>query len=354
MSRHFKRLPRSGYYGAVQQTYQSCPVCSNHHLIYQCERFLEMTLDEKENFIRNQHLCRNCLRRNHMARNCASESSCRKCSGRHHTQLCNSDETTMNSHAAFPIHSNAPQAPIQMSGNHEVDQSAPASYSGLTSCTSQNASKNVVFLATASIILVDENGTEHPARALLDSGSECCFASEDFVQRMQIRRYAANMPISGIGQSSTNVRWKFKSSVKSRITNYSTAIEVCILPRVTVNLPTISVDVSSWQLPTGVHLADPHFNVCAPIDVVLGAEVFFDILNVAGRIPLGNLLPTLVNSTFGWIVSGSAPQNRSSIGAVCNVASTVRGQRQQPIRNQYRQCSRWINSTNYCEAPGFR
>lgn len=356
---------RSSYYGSVQPTYQPCPACSNHHLIYQCEKFLEMTLEEKENFVRNQQLCRNCLRRNHQARNCASESSCRRCCGRHHTQLCNSDETTVNSHPAFAVHSNASQVSVQPRSNNEADQYTRTAYSGITSCASQTAGKNV-FLATASIILVDEDGIEHQARALLDSGSECCFASEAFVQRMRVRRYAANIPISGIGQSSTNVRWKFRSTIKSRLTEYTSTIEACILPKVTVNLPANSVDVSSWSIPTGIHLADPHFNQCGPIDVVLGAEIFFNIFNVAGYISLGTSLPSLVNSTFGWIVSGSAPQCYKTATVVCNMASIMhnesastnniqvnRGQsvvEQPKVQNQRYQYSRYFYSTDYCQS----
>lgn len=175
------------------------------------------------------------------------------------------------------------------------------------------------------IVMVDDNGIEHSVKALLDSGSECCFATEELANRMEIRRCNANVPIEGIGQASTEVLYKFRSTVKSRITSYATEIEAFILPKVTVDLPTMPVDVSSWSIPTGIHLADPRFYQTSPIDVVLGAEVFFNLFNTGGHISLGESLPSLVNSTLGWIVSGKVVQERVATPAVCSLASIIEG-----------------------------
>ncbi|XP_055543362.1 uncharacterized protein LOC129728911 [Wyeomyia smithii] len=85
----------------------------------------------------------------------------------------------------------------------------------------------------------------------------------------------------------------------------------------------MSVDVTSWSLPTGIQLADPSFYDPGSIDVVLGAEVFFDLFKASGRISLGDTLPTLVNSVFGWIVSGKVSEGAPRSAFVCNVASTA-------------------------------
>ncbi|XP_065081884.1 uncharacterized protein LOC135704378 [Ochlerotatus camptorhynchus] len=130
-------------------------------------------------------------------------------------------------------------------------------------------------------------------------------------------------PIAGIGQASIEVRCMFRSIVKSRISKFSTTIDAFVLPKVTVDLPSISVDASSWSLPTGIQLADPSFYQSGVIDVVLGAEVFFDLFNVAGRIILGESLPCLVNSVFGWIISGKTSEQHSRSSVVCNVATTA-------------------------------
>ncbi|XP_062703711.1 uncharacterized protein LOC134286154 [Aedes albopictus] len=313
--------PRAANHGASQFGSWQCPACPGKHPLYACGEFFKMTADEKEQQVRRNRLCRNCLRRGHMAKECPSESSCRKCRGRHHTLLCYATRPEGSSQSAAVAHSNQP------SSNDEPLSSTPAAHTGITSCTSRDKSRTTVLLATAIIVMVDNSGNEHPVRALLDSGSECCFATERLAQRMQISRSRVNLPIAGIGEAATEVRCKFQSTIKSRISDYSATIETFVLPKVTVDLPSISVDASSWSLPTGIQLADPSFYQSGTIVVVLGAEVFFDLFSVAGRISLGESLPCLVNSVFGWIISGKASQGQSRPSIVCNVATTAELQR---------------------------
>ncbi|XP_065085731.1 uncharacterized protein LOC135707774 [Ochlerotatus camptorhynchus] len=161
-----------------------------------------------------------------------------------------------------------------------------------------------VLLATAVVIVVDDNGTEHAARALLDSGSECCFATETFSQLVKVRRKRIHIPIAGIGQSSMESRFKFLSKIRSRICDYNTTVEFLVLPKVAIDLPSAAVDTSSWEIPPG-------------------AEVFFELFKVSGRIQLGPGLPTLINSDFGWVVSGKNTQCPSITPIVANVATVA-------------------------------
>ena len=53
-------------------------------------------------------------------------------------------------------------------------------------------------------------------------------------------------------------------------------------------------------------LADPTFDTCAAVDVLLGADVMFTV--VTGQvIPLGFGLPTVVRTKFGFVTMGSDP-----------------------------------------------
>ncbi|XP_053687158.1 uncharacterized protein LOC128736696 [Sabethes cyaneus] len=187
---------------------------------------------------------------------------------------------------------------------------------------SRAGTRSNILLATAMILLIDDAGDEYPVRALLDSGSECSFIAERIAQRMSIHQNKVSISVTGIGQASTQVQYKFRSTVKSRITNFSTMIELLVLPKVTVDLPSMSVDVTSWPIPTGIKLADPFFYEFGSVDVVLGAEVFFDLFKTSCQIPLGNTLPTLVKLVLGWIVSGKASEHTPH-SIVCNVAATA-------------------------------
>lgn len=173
------------------------------------------------------------------------------------------------------------------------------------------------------IILVDDNGVEHIGRALLDSGSECCFITERFSQRMKVQRKKIHLPISGIGQSSTHAKQQISSIIRSRVGAYSTAVDLLVLPRVTIDLPATSVNTSTWSFPPGIQLADPSFDSTNPVDIILGAEIFFELFRIPGRIYLGEHLPVLVNSVFGWVVSGKSNVGTSGPPVVANIATVA-------------------------------
>ena len=62
------------------------------------------------------------------------------------------------------------------------------------------------------------------------------------------------------------------------------------------------IDTSTWKFPSDVVLADRDFNKPAPIDILLGAEIFFEIL-MNGRYDCEGL-PVLQNTKLGYILSG--------------------------------------------------
>ncbi|XP_062704266.1 uncharacterized protein LOC134286638 [Aedes albopictus] len=316
-----KPAPRSvASHGASQPNYRKCLVCSDHHPLYLCAVFSKMTIEDKEKDVRRHQLCRNCLRKGHQARECPSSSTCRKCRSRHHTLLCPGEAlpVSANSRTSEAVPPKAPSVPVLQ----EQPRNSASAVSPPVSCASSGLKPKSVLLATAVVILVDDSGVEHAARALLDSGSECCFMTESLAQQFKAKRTKINVPITGIGQSSTHARHKLQSTIRSRVSGYSTAIEFLVLPKVTVNLPSTSVDVSSWEIPDGIQLADPSFHDTQPVQLVLGAEIFFDLFKVPGRIQLGESQPNLVNSVFGWVVSGGISNCRPT-SVTANVATVA-------------------------------
>ncbi|XP_058840866.1 uncharacterized protein LOC131696336 [Topomyia yanbarensis] len=302
--------------GASQFNPRKCVMCSEHHPLYQCSTFSKMPLEDKEREVRRHQLCRNCLRRGHLAKDCSSSSTCRKCQGHHHTQLCASGVNHGKSIDSSASKQSSSQLPEQ--------QSAPSISATVVERVNYSTSshgRQCVLLATAVVILVDDNGNQHTARALLDSGSECCFISEALAQTLKVQRKKISLPIAGIGQSSTQARQKFATTVRSRISNYTANLEFLVLPRLTVDLPTASVDITSWRIPPEIQLADPSFCKANPVDLILGVEVFFDLFKVSGRIPLGDSMPVLVNSVLGWIVAGKTTHCKPITPVVANVAT---------------------------------
>lgn len=308
-------------HGANQASPRKCHVCSDHHPLYLCGSFSKLSTEEKDKEVRRHQLCRNCLRKGHHSKDCSSSSNCRKCRGRHHTLLCSNESSPQSTSKSVSPQQAKPIEASQVTDSPTTSASAKIVES--VNCSAAGHKQRTVLLATAVIILVDDSGVEHLGRALLDSGSECCFITERFSQRMKAQRRKIYLPISGIGQSSTQAKQKFTTTVRSRVGEYCTRVEFLVLPRVTIDLPSASVDTSTWNLPPGIQLADPSFDSTNPVDIIIGAEIFFELFRVAGRIPLGDQRPVLINSVFGWVVSGKSTVSSSNPPVVANIATVA-------------------------------
>lgn len=70
------------------------------------------------------------------------------------------------------------------------------------------------------------------------------------------------------------------------------------------------MDVRHIAIPPGLQLADPTFNVPSAVDILVGAEVFWDVLG-SDSINLGSGKPKLQSSKLGWIISGCLQQSSS-------------------------------------------
>lgn len=73
-------------------------------------------------------------------------------------------------------------------------------------------------------------------------------------------------------------REKLTVSVQSSYSNFATDLECLVVPKVTGIIPGSKINISSWQIPAGIHPADPEFNVPKSIDMLIGASKFFGLL----------------------------------------------------------------------------
>jgi len=102
------------------------------------------------------------------------------------------------------------------------------------------------------------------------------------------------VPITGINNATS-------------VTNYNVNLEITslnglVLPRITSKMPMTDIDISTWKFPSDIVLADRDFSKPAPIDILLGAEIFFETLMTERYVCKG--LPVLKNTKLGYILSG--------------------------------------------------
>ncbi|KAH8332944.1 hypothetical protein KR074_010051, partial [Drosophila pseudoananassae] len=79
--------------------------------------------------------------------------------------------------------------------------------------------------------------------------------------------------------------------------------ELIVLKSISSSQPESAVQVLDWNLPDNIKLADPLFHKPQRIDILLGADAFFELLK-EGKFKQETYGPVLQNSVFGWIVSG--------------------------------------------------
>ncbi|XP_062714600.1 uncharacterized protein LOC134291174 [Aedes albopictus] len=304
-----------------------CVACKENHFLFQCAAFQRMSVVDRDALLKTHSLCRSCFKMGHMSKECQSKFNCRNCKGRHHTLVCFRSEKDSSAKVAAVARGSHPSIPRESSEASEPSGSGSSQVVNMTatdisvSGAAQQYSSQVL-LATAVVVVEDDEGGRFPARALLDSGSESNFITERLSQRMKTHREKVDISVRWIGQSGTKVRQKIQAVVRSRVSQFSQSMSFLILPSVTVNLPTATINTDGWSIPPGIKLADPAFFESGRVDMVLGIESFFDFFETSQRKTLGNELPTLNESVFGWVVCGGLSNSSQDLRITCNASAT--------------------------------
>ncbi|XP_055589513.1 uncharacterized protein LOC129741756 [Uranotaenia lowii] len=325
-------------------TSNGCYQCGQMHYIYQCPEFLHLSLRQKYDLINSKGLCTNCLcTTKHTFHSCPSRN-CSKCPQKHNTLLHDSraDQQRGSNYSSGQqnrqfsgqqqqrgsqsqqgaIHQGAGQqsANSQSASQQGVSFSAtPAIQASYTSQTNQSP-QQVVLLPTAFANVEDGQGKILRTRCLLDSGSQCHFISHDLCQKLKLPRRRTPFPIviSGIGKSSTKATNYVSVEISSLHSDFRVKLQVLVLPDITVKLPIEDVPIADWPIPEQTTLAIPTFHKSSTVDIIVGAEYFFRILQY-GRIELGDGLPLLQNTLLGWVVSGGFGKDFTQ-KALCNLS----------------------------------
>ncbi|KAF0749640.1 Uncharacterized protein FWK35_00020469 [Aphis craccivora] len=111
------------------------------------------------------------------------------------------------------------------------------------------------------------------------------------------------MIIDGVSNASTTTSHVSTFNISPRTNGKQMTLTALVSPKITVDLPTVAVDVSQWTHLEQVELADPTFYVPNKIDLLIGAEYSLDIM-LDGKIQGPKGTPSLHNSIFELIVCG--------------------------------------------------
>ncbi|XP_041980993.1 uncharacterized protein LOC121734447 [Aricia agestis] len=230
--------------------FKSCIICKGEHKIYECEIFKAKSYEDKISDIRKLKLCMNCLREGHQPHNCKL-GPCRVCKRKHNTLLhqTKTDFSSLNSTDTIVNFSTQPT--------------------------------NQILLSTA-IIEVQNPKTKEAikARALLDCGSQSSFISKRLKDFLQLESSSINkISVIGIGNNlSDYITESCIAQLNSIHENYKISLDCFVLKELTGAIPATTINLHNVEFPKDVTFADPNFNIPSSIDILIGADLFWDVL----------------------------------------------------------------------------
>ncbi|XP_058840960.1 uncharacterized protein LOC131696438 [Topomyia yanbarensis] len=164
-----------------------------------------------------------------------------------------------------------------------------------------------------------------------------------------LRRISDRQEIGGVGNSIVVSYHAVVIQIGSRCTDFTAQARCHILKKISRELPVKCLDSSQWTIPSNVVLADPHFNEPRPIDILIGMDMYYDLL-LEGFTKLGYEKPVLQNTVFGWVASGKIGSNPQSTPKLVHVSTTLSLDEQLSRFWEIESC--WTNSTHSLEETG--
>lgn len=242
-------------------------------------------------------LCHNCLFK-HISEKCTSVKRCKECNNEHHTSL----------HEACTGLSTSVTLPTADTKANPASTSLPSTSKTLNKkpfvANHVSASDEEVLLATVLLNIKAVDGTYVTLRALLDQGSQITLISEKAAQLLGLPRRKFSASVSGVGISPKQSKSLVTLECQSIYGDYDFYTEASVIPRVISDLPNVSFSKRKWTHLHHMNLADPEYNVSKPIDILLDASVYSDVI-MSGLVKGEHNAPIAQQTKLGWILSGN-------------------------------------------------
>ncbi|GFW30938.1 DUF1758 domain-containing protein [Trichonephila clavipes] len=292
----------------VKSNEKTCPLCpSETHPIFKCKMFHEMSVEERSNKVRSLNLCFNCLG-HHLIKNCLKlNRKCRVCNANHNSLLCKTS-------VPRAINRNLPSP---QSSSVVIYDPSPAYVinSQTATCLYNESGEKSILLSTAKVKVQSATGGWLIMNAILDSGSQKCLCSLEASNFLGLDKYSMNSTIVGLNGACISVRKGISAEI-SNGSSFKRKLNFLIVPKITGCVPTQPLDLTKIKLPQNIRYADAEFNIPKRIDILLGGEIFYELLK-SKQIKLHDNSIILQDSVFGYIVTGSI-QNEPSNYYFCN------------------------------------
>jgi len=176
---------------------------------------------------------------------------------------------------------------------------------------------NFTYLQTSRVRIVGPTGLSKLTRCVVESGSQTSFESMSIIDALKLDVIdQQNLAVSAFESSSVTSRPRrlVRLDLKGIWTNSSTIITAFESAYESLAQPTMPHDVNKMTHIPKLQLADPCGQEDLPIEILVGGDHYWKIVNDSPPWPISPSI-VLLPSSLGWILSG----NRSGISL--NVAA---------------------------------
>ncbi|XP_044751719.1 uncharacterized protein LOC123311714 [Coccinella septempunctata] len=275
---------------------QSCSLCNSNHEIFRCQEFKDMSVKERNDFVRKQHLCKNCLKHPNNTK-CPSKNLCFKCNNFHYSSL------HWENYRNFETNLNQQGQKQDTSKSQPTREHENGFGSHLGKASNNNDGPTIPILATAFVNVKNNKGYHELKRVLIDPGSQVSFITEGAANTLGMPKQRHHANITGLGSCDAGTsKWKIHTVMKPRFSSdFKLQAELYILPKLTSSMPQQPITADeNWS---NVILADPTYYKPGKIDILLGIDLYTEIVQDGVKISKNGLLAQ--NTELGWILSGS-------------------------------------------------
>lgn len=275
---------------AASESGLTCSYCKSAHRLFECNKFKIAAPCDRITFSKNNNLCNICL--NAHRGKCRFHFRCNICKQSHNTLLHQEPTQQANSQATKPV--------------------------SLISTFNSNK----VLLPTVKVKLVATNGQIVHVKAILDSASQISLVTSKVVDTLGVAPNKDNTNIVGVSNRNTSANYSIPLEISSLATPYKVTTNFHVLDTITCKIPQYNIDTKLLDIPSSVNLADTEFHKPSEINMLLGADVFFQALLPEPQAVLKQSTsqsaehptaqPHFISTKFGHVIAGALPPHANS------------------------------------------
>ena len=260
-----------------------CAFCKpEKHPLYICPKWQSFNVQQRLNHVQQKKLCGNCLAVGHSTESCRSHFKCRECQQSHHTTL---------------HQSSTPPTPVQSVVSSQVPDA---------------------LMMTAQVLLTGPRGEKTQARVLIDPGAGISLVSSKIAQQLSLPLTKTNLQFSGVqGTPCKSAKHLTELCLSPLQGNQAVHVKAAVVPVVTNDIPSQEIaPVDDLPHLTGLGLADPTFHLPGRVDILLGADVYPQIMKKNQMITGPVADPAAQETIFGWAIVGPVRSKGSYVQPV--------------------------------------